>query len=402
MKRRILFLIGILTCLFNLYSQINLYSGADSSTQLKLKKSDELILNKKYESAFNSLGQDNSNEYIIAKKTEICLNYFVQSLMHQMFAFKDISQNEDLYQLRNDKGTFNMIKFDPVKIINDYDKKNKIPILNKALGDYYYDINLRYNGRWIISDDEVQKNSIKYYQLAYNSNCFTAESLANFGEICLSQGNNNQSIELYSKAIQLNNSQTNYHYNLAIAYKNIGNYELSLKEAEIAFIGYSNNVEYQIDSLLVCADSSFLNKQVQESIKYLIKGIQISNNDYRLYKKLNELYLSINDIKNANINADKLFSMFPTNPGATQIILQNYLNANKQKELIDFYNRNIKIYQNQYEVLGNLYFHFASFYYNENNHELAANYAEKSRDNFIKADMYSDELKNEINKLISE
>ncbi|NLC93967.1 MAG: hypothetical protein GX677_11070, partial [Treponema sp.] len=137
------------------YSENDIYFDADQNTKILITNTDQLIKDRRYESAFNNLGKIDTNEYIIAKKVEICLNYFVQSIKHQMFAFKDLQNNEDIYKLRGEKGTYNIIVYDPVKVIQTFDKNESSAILNKALGDYYYEINLRYKGRWIISDEEV-------------------------------------------------------------------------------------------------------------------------------------------------------------------------------------------------------------------------------------------------------
>lgn len=68
----------------------------------------QLINNKKYESAMKLLQCADSNvnrpDYVIAK-TELVLNYFVTSIMHQFFALKDLKPNEEksltLYKDKN-------------------------------------------------------------------------------------------------------------------------------------------------------------------------------------------------------------------------------------------------------------------------------------------------------------
>lgn len=401
MKKKSAFVLVLFTCILNMYSETDLYSGAPKATRTKIENANKLVKERKYQSAFTSLGKEDLNEYLIAKKTELCLNYFAQSIMHQMFAFKDLNKNEDLYELRNSKGNFQMEMFDPVKIISEFDPNNKIPILNKTLGDYYFDINLRYNSRWLISDNEVQQSAMKYYQLALEHNCFTSQSLANFAETCLYQGDYEKSVELYTRALKIDKTNPNWHYNLAIAYLNTGKFESAIKEGEIAYKGYAPNIGYQIDCLLLCADCSASIKKEAGAIEYLQTALQLSTDDYRIYKRLNAFYLALGDTKNAAHNADVLFSMFPTNPAASQIILDNYKHAKKNTELVDFFNRNILKFQGQFEALGNLYFHLAYYYFQENNQVLTTTNAKKAEENFIQANAYTDEVKNAITQFLA-
>ena len=90
----------VLLCAFlvsAVYSK-NIYDSADEETKALIEQADQLIEERKYETAFGLLSSD-ANEYIIAKRTEIATNYFAQSLMHQVFAFKDLEESETLYRI---------------------------------------------------------------------------------------------------------------------------------------------------------------------------------------------------------------------------------------------------------------------------------------------------------------
>lgn len=86
-----------------------------------IKKAKELIVNKKYESAFkvlNGFDPKNRNPEIVLLKEDIALNYFVSSIMHQMFAFKDLEKNEDIMDYRGKKGSFGMYMFTLDKVLD--------------------------------------------------------------------------------------------------------------------------------------------------------------------------------------------------------------------------------------------------------------------------------------------
>ena len=82
--------------LFLLFISIEVFSQSESEV---LFKANELIKDKKYESAYRLLEDydlKNDKPDVVLLKEKIALNYFVTSIMHQMFSFKDIQINEDI------------------------------------------------------------------------------------------------------------------------------------------------------------------------------------------------------------------------------------------------------------------------------------------------------------------
>ena len=176
--KRFIVAIFVLLCAVGGFAHKSPYNGASSDTELLLKKADELIQQEQYESAFDTLSDD-SNEFILAKKIEIAINYFAQSIMHQMFAFKNLKKGETLYDVRTGTGAYSMVMFDPVKAIEEYEKKNgEKPILNYALGLYYDDVLLRYGYQWLLSEKELTQKTIERLQKAVNQDCCDAYSLS--------------------------------------------------------------------------------------------------------------------------------------------------------------------------------------------------------------------------------
>nr|MCR5612310.1 hypothetical protein [Treponema sp.] len=93
MKKLLLLLVLLLSAAT--LSAKNVYDGADEATKKLLAEVDACIYQKKYATAFSKLSEQD-NEYVIAKRVDVAINYFVQSMMHQMFAFKDLDEDDDL------------------------------------------------------------------------------------------------------------------------------------------------------------------------------------------------------------------------------------------------------------------------------------------------------------------
>jgi hypothetical protein len=108
-----------------------------------LSEAELLINNKKYESAYKLLDYfDSENEVpeIYIKKIDICINYFVQSLMHEIFALTDLEEDQDIMEIRGQEGSFSMYVLNVSEVMNKLlEEHPDNGRLYKAFGDYYFD-----------------------------------------------------------------------------------------------------------------------------------------------------------------------------------------------------------------------------------------------------------------------
>lgn len=402
MNKKILVFIAFLFTGMIVFAEVDIWQNCDQDTMNLLATADTLIAERKYESAFKSLGTSDTNAYIVAKKVEICLNFFVQSMNHQFFALKDLSPKEDLETLRKGSGTYKLYSFDPVEVINKFPPENRPIILFKSLGDYYYEVSLRYRGRWLEDDRTIAQKAIENYRIAYQNNFYTVDMLLNYAEKEMELGDFHNAIELYEKAFSEDTTLDNAHYNLAYAYLMTEDFDRSIKNAEIAIEKYKDNPNYLMDALLLCADAYYYNGQSAEAIECLKRSLDISDADYRVYRKLGYVYLSQGDINNADNSFDALFSLAPAHPSVSQMVMQAYMSFDRKDDLVSFFLRNLEKYSGQNEISGNLYFHFALLYHQEKDSTDASKYASQAKDCFIKAGEYSGDIQESIETLLGE
>ncbi len=355
MNKKMLIFIAFLFTGMIVFAEVDIWQNCDQDTMNLLATADTLIAERKYESAFKSLGTSDTNAYIVAKKVEICLNFFVQSMNHQFFALKDLSPKEDLETLRKGSGTYKLYSFDPVEVIN------KFP-----------------------------------------HNFYTVDMLLNYAEKEMELGDFHNAIELYEKAFSEDTTLDNAHYNLAYAYLMTEDFDRSIKNAEIAIEKYKDNPNYLMDALLLCADAYYYNGQSAEAIECLKRSLDISDADYRVYRKLGYVYLSQGDINNADNSFDALFSLAPAYPSVSQMVMQAYMSFDRKDDLVSFFLRNLEKYSGQNEISGNLYFHFALLYHQEKDSTDASKYASQAKDCFIKAGEYSGDIQESIETLLGE
>lgn len=379
----------------------NPFASADEKTKTILAETDNLIKQKKYETAFHHLGEKNENEYLIAKKIQICDDYFASSTMHQSFGFKDLAENETLNDARSNIENVPTIDFNPVKIVTDYETQNGTSaILEKSLGDYYVSVYNHYSGSWLSPDEEIVADSYKYYQLAYDKDCYDVDSLSNFGYACLQEKQYSKAIEVFQKLIAYADS-ANSRYNLAIAYMNISDYKNALVQANKAAEAYNDNPDYKTDAYLLCADALTYDNNTDEAEAYAKRVFEYSADNYLAVDELIFINLTAKKYDEAATYADKLFSLAPNSPGATQMIFRRYY-ANNKDELEKFFIRNLATYQGQPAVLGNLYYYLAYFYYGTNNKDKSVENANLAKNNFIDAGLYADNTKEAVDSLITE
>ncbi len=318
-----------------------------------------------------------------------------------MFAFKDLAPGETLDGLRSGKGTYSLYVFDPAEVIGKIPGSAISPILHKALGDYYYDVSLRYAGRWLETDDDIAKKTIANYDRAFAAGLSTVTMCTNYADKALQLGDYAKGIEYYSRALKEDPSLYNVHYNLAFAYLRVEQYDSALTEGEKALAVYEKEPAYLMDALMLCADAAFYGGLNTRAIAYLDRALRISAQDYRIYKKFGYMYLSSNTMDRANENLDALFALSPTNPGATQMVVSAYESYKKNEAITDFFLRNLKKYRTQSEVLGNLNFHFALKLEGSGDSKKARKAALDAQQNFTDATKYDGQIKDAVEALLA-
>ena len=126
-----------------------------------LKKANELIKEKKYQSAYkllNDFDPKNCNVEIVLLKEDIVLNYYITSIMHQVFSLKDLEKNEDIMDYRDKEGSFNMYMIEIDKVLDSLIKINPENCkLFDGLGRYYYEVQTKYGGKWLKGNNELYR-----------------------------------------------------------------------------------------------------------------------------------------------------------------------------------------------------------------------------------------------------
>ena len=372
----------ILHLLFIMVISLNAYSQSGGET---IKKANELIADKKYESAFKLLDKfdpDNTKPEIALLKEDIVLNYFVTSMMHQMFALKDLEKDEDIMDYRGKNGSFGMQKFEVDKILDNLIKKYPDDCkLYKGLGDYYYEVSLKYGDEWLKKEKElfklIEANDLK----AIDNNCADYNTYYVMGYINISQKKYREGIPYFLKSIELNKNDGNTYYNLAYAYLYLDKRDSALINAQISLDLYKEKT-YKSDAARMMGQIYSELKDTKNAIKSYELAEKIASGNYYNIKPLLDLYVETNNSK-VKQTTELFFNLAPANPTIYVDLEDIYIRNKKDDDLISFYNDQLKINSKKPKVEGSLYFYLARIYI-ERDKKLAKDYFLKAKEIFSK------------------
>jgi hypothetical protein len=345
-----------------------------------------LIADKKYDSAYKLLdNSDSKNEIpdIVLLKEEIALNYFVTSIMHQAFGLKDLNPNETIWDYRGKSGEYNMISF-PVneileKLIKKYPDNYK---LYKGLGDFYYEVHLKYGDNWLKKNKELFDLIGKNYSKAITHGEFDYLTYDALGYIAISQEKYKESIPLFSKSITLDKNYASAYYNLAYAYLYINERDSAIMNAKRSLDLYQDRIYKGDAARMIATIYAELNDELKTIEYYEISNSIDSNNYYTLRPLLN-LYVKTESEK-ADQTAEIFFNLGPDKPTIYNDFSSIYFENNKADVLAKFYKSNLTKYESEPKVYGSLNFYLGRLYF-ETDKKAALDYFIKSKEIFTKA-----------------
>jgi tetratricopeptide (TPR) repeat protein len=350
-----------------------------------IAKAKALVADKKYETAFkllDSVDTQNQKPDIVLLKEDIVLNYFVSSIMHQMFSLKDLKKNENIMDYRGKEGTTDIHYFEVDKVldtlIKQYPENCK---LYKGLGDFYYEVDLKYGVNWMDKGEELYKLMETNFTKATQGGCGDYLSYYILGYSMLTQKKYKESITPFLKSIELNKEYPSSHYNLAYAYLYADEREKALQSAAKSLELYQG-VSYKSDAARMMAVINAELGKDKESLSNYELANKIEPGNYYNLKPLVNIYLKNGSPKATQVTKE-FFLLGPTKPTIYDD-LEDIFTANKKIDaLTAFYKTQLDAFKTNNQVLGSLYFFLARIYM-ESDKKQAKEYFLNAKDSFAK------------------
>ncbi len=154
-----------------------------------ISRVNSLVEKEKYNAAFILLEKadpKNKKPDLLVMKTNILLQYFVDSMMHRTFALRDLGPGESLAEIRGKPGLYDIHIFPADEILERALEKNPgHGGLYRVLGDYYFSVYHLYGDRWYVDPLVVLNRALNNYRKAVQFSSMPIQSLYNLGLIYL-------------------------------------------------------------------------------------------------------------------------------------------------------------------------------------------------------------------------
>lgn len=340
------------------------YAATAQSDSLVLAKADTLFHTQQYASAFQVLDEDdpgNAKPLLVVQKVEILLNGYVKTEKHESFVLKNLQAGESLSELRGKEAAGVLFNYDIPGILGGLIQRFPAQYkLYKALGDFYYEVNLRYGKNWNLAPEEILNRLEYYYQQANDHGEGDYMTYYVLGYMRLLRQQYRESLPYLQRSIGLNQTYASAYYNLAYAYLYLNQRDSALRCAGDAFGLYKDWV-YKADAARMMG---FIYKDMSDtsnSLKYYELSDSIAPGNYFTLSGLLEFYLQNNNPR-AGATLDRLFNMAPTSVDMYLDLMAMYVKNGKGPLLKAFFERQLNQYSGNSLALGNLHFFIARFY----------------------------------------
>lgn len=373
----------------NIFTLLFLISALSSYGQAVLKKADKLIEQKKYASAYALLEKkdpDNEKPAIVLKKADLAMDYFVTSIMHQTFAFKDLAEDEDIMEARinSDSQTYALYVLPLQDVLDTLIMEHPTNYaLHKALGKFYYEVYLKYGENWMMTSDELLKKMYDHSKVAAQNGEADFLTYYNIGFYLTGMERYSEAISAYKKSIALDANYPTSQYNLAICYLYVDSAQQGTSYAEKSVELYKSPA-LKADAARVTGVLYKSAGEYENALKYLKLSDEIQRDNYYTLAQLLEVQLMMKRVEEASITASQFFEIDPTNPEIIGELMSVYIEHNSDSLLFPILNEKIEAYKEEFGVLGNIYFHLARYYISQNDIAAAKKLLIASRKNFEK------------------
>lgn len=348
---------------------------------------DQLIAQKKYLSAFDLLEKQKAGDddpEIALKKADVALTYFASSIMHKMFAFKDLKPGEDILAVRGSSGKFEMFTFDIEEVFSKLIKTHpKDHRLRKQLADYHLDVFEKYD-EWEKSKEELLKSARENYDAAITMGAADAETHFRAGKVGLYMDDLPYAAGRLRVAVQKKKDHYPAHYNLAYAALFDGKASEAAGHAVTAYEGYTEK-SLKADAAMLAGEAYFSLKKHESALKYYLLCEKLAPKKFENLRRMVRLYVVMGKKMEARATGERIFDMDPTNPTTAQVFLKCYLDSPIEGELPGIFNGLAQKYAKNDEAAGNALFHLA-FYYREKGEKASAlKVVDEAEKRFVKA-----------------
>ncbi|MEO0468091.1 MAG: tetratricopeptide repeat protein [Bacteroidota bacterium] len=339
--------------------------GKASDQEKLLQQTDSLLRLRSYAAAFDLLQQaDPSHQQpdLVLRKVDIAWNYYVRSIMHQLFAFKNLDVSEQLDSLRQAGGDYRVVRFPADTILKKLLRKHPQDFrLHKALGDYYYDVFLKYDGSWLLEEAKLIEQIRYHLRLAVDNGEGDAMSYYVLGFFALTNGETDEAITFFRQSIQRNDQFPTAHYNLAYAYMELKQRSQAIEAAKAALKLY-HAANYKADAARMVAILYEEEKNYEQAERFYAISDSLLPDNLNTLTLRTSLYLRQEKYNGAQKLGLNILALNPRDPEVIRQLAVIYVQRKQTRQLIDLLEEGKKRYDADAAARGNLCFFMGRAY----------------------------------------
>lgn len=342
-----------------------LFSGASPAFRAELGRSLALAAQGKWRSAFDVLAAfdpKNADPYALAAETKIVLEGYIRSDMHRSFALKDLAEGDEIMALRASNEQGDLFAFDP-QALEDAQASAKAPapaVLMKELGDYFYDVQARWSGQWLLADEAIYQKSLEYYEKAYAGGAFDSGSLQNHAEILLRFDRAAEAEPLFAKAVVLDPKNAAAAYNYAICLLSIDKLGPALDQLDRA-ISLMPSERERFDAISTAARAAASGGDAAREEGYLVMAETLMPDDPSPGLLRHFIAIEQGNSAAASKAGDTLMQKYSASPGVIRALVSAWYKADKMADARVFLERTIASKTDE-ESLGALKLYLSILY----------------------------------------
>ena len=333
---------------------------------------DKLVEQRKYSDAFkllNEIDPDNEEPEALRRKIDICIDNYIMSIGHQLFALKNMEEGEDVQSMRGKEGSYDMYSLDVSSIAPKLMGKNPNDYkLKFAVGRYYHSMHLNCGDCSLSAADCIQEFE-SLFEECYKNGVYDYFSAYGIAYAKINKQQFNESIPYFLKSIELNDDYPSSHYNLSYAYLYTDDRENCIKYAKNAFDRYEYPT-YKVDAAKIVATAYNELKDFENAYKYYSTANEINPGDYYILSPLINLSLYLKKEGTSKLR-NNFFLIDTDNPTIYNDMINAYYDYDYGdiSELLSYFESLKPKYQESYTTLGSLLFYTGKINLEEGNEE---------------------------------
>jgi tetratricopeptide (TPR) repeat protein len=243
----------------------------DKAELAALKQANDLVAQRKYNSAFALLQQfdpQNTRPAIAMRKQEIALSYNILTREYQTFSMKDLALVETLEQMRAQRSYDSAYRFPIGTVLINLKRRNPTNYkLDKALGDYYFSAQQCDCAEKGKTEDQMFALMVRHYEVAHLRGYGDYLSYYALGYAHERLGNFAQAIGPFKRSIQLKKDFPDAHYHMAYSLLELKQLENARDEVRLALNLYQDE-QFKSDAAYMLAD---IEEQIKRAPKSALK-----------------------------------------------------------------------------------------------------------------------------------